>query len=272
MHSRKVLFSQVARFSGLLALFFFAVFPAHAKAVPPPHERGEILLRHFAKEFTPEKMVMILDEDPMEDGYIREMFMDIAGCRIGGVRIAELRLRAMGVTLNSPGEWEKKGVGLKEMLHIHAFARITDKDLNENLLEKKFGDDDAWRNLQVSISPDGIYARGNYLVTFLFNFDILIEIFSKFRIEKMQQIWLDDYTLRVNRVDVPEMITERAVAQIQPLLDLGKFIFPLKLHSINYENGSLTISSRVLPVPLQGVEYHYYEREQTVPLQKPGKP
>ena len=91
----------------------------------------------------------------------------------------------------------------------------------------------------------------------LFTLNILIEIFSKFKIVNMQQVWLDDYTLRVNRFDVPEFITDKAVSQIQPLLDLSRFIFPLRLSSIVFEDGSMTIASRVTPMPFEGIEYEY---------------
>jgi hypothetical protein len=47
------------------------------------------------------------------------------------------------------------------------------------------------------------------------------------------------------------------VEQIQPLLDLRKFVFPLKLHSIEYDETCLSIASRVLPEAFQGILYEY---------------
>lgn len=228
-----------------------------AAAAPAAPGRGEALLKHFAGEFSPEKMTMILDEEPDETGYVREIYMDIVGCNIGGVRMDSLKVKAVGVQMNSPGEWADKGLDVTEILNVHAFARILEKDLNDNLLAKEFGDDDHWNNLQVDMRPDGIYARGNYMVTVIFRLNILIEIFSRFKIVEMQQVWLDDYKLKVNRVDVPGFITDQAVEKIQPLLDLRKFVFPLRLHSIHYDEDSLTITSRVLPEPFEGLVYEY---------------
>lgn len=219
--------------------------------------RGKKLLDHFVKEFSPEEITMIIDEEPNEKGYVRDIFLDIRGCSIGGVRIDSLRLRAMGVQMNASAEWDRNGLDAKEILNVHALARILEKDLNNNLLSKEFGDDDHWHNLQVDMRADGIYARGNYLVTVLFRLDILIEIFSRFKIVDRKEVWLDDYTLKVNRVDVPQFITDKAVSEIQPLLDLGKFVFPLRLHSISYDEKSLTISSRVLPESFEGIRYRY---------------
>ncbi len=244
----------------LLVPVFFSIPPSAAEATST---RGEQLLQHFVEEFRPEKMHMILENEPDDEGLIRELFLDVAGCDIGGVRIDSLKLRAVGVTLTPPSRWEEDGLDATEILNVHAFARITENDLNENLLQKQFGDDDEWHNLQVRMTPNGIYARGNYLARLLFTLDILIEIFSKFKIVDMQQVWLDDYTLRVNRVDVPDFITEKAVSQIQPLLDLSKFIFPLRLSSIDFHEGSMTISSRILPEPFEGIVYDYEKTRQT---------
>lgn len=241
----------------LIAVTAIFLFFRGTPAIAGEEPRGHLLLRHFASEFSPERMTMIIDEEPDAAGYVRDIYLDISGCVIGGVRMDSLRVRAMGVQMNPPAEWQEKGLDAREILNVHAFARILEKDLNDNLLSKEFGEDDHWKNLQVDMRPDGIYARGNYLVTVLFRLNILIEIFSRFKIVEMQQVWLHDYTLRVNRVDVPQFITDQAVEQIQPLLDLRKFIFPLKLHSIEYDEDCLTITSRVLPEAFQGIVYEY---------------
>lgn len=247
-----------------LCLSVFILSKANAASAEPKHTRGEKLLHHFVEEFKPEKIHMILENEPNDEGLIRELYLDVTGCDIGGVRIDSLRLRAVGVTLTPPSQWEQEeGLDAKEVLNVHVFASITEEDLNENLLQKQFGDDDEWHNLQVRMTPDGIYARGNYHARVLFTLNILIEIFSKFKIVDMQQVWLDDYTLRVNRVDVPDFITEKAVSQIQPLLDLSKFIFPLRLSSITFNEGSMTIASRVLPEPFEGIVYTYEKNEKT---------
>lgn len=247
-----------------LCLALFMLLQANTASAEAEHSRGEQLLHYFVEEFKPEILHMILENEPNDEGLIRELYLDVTGCDIGGVRIDSLKLRAVGVTLTPPSQWEQDGrIDAKEVLNVHAFAAITEKDLNENLLQKQFGDDDEWHNLQVRMTPDGIYARGNYHARVLFTLNILIEIFSKFKIVDMQQVWLDDYTLRVNRVDVPDFITDKAVSQIQPLLDLSKFIFPLRLSSITFNEGSMTIASRVLPEPFEGIVYTYEKKENT---------
>ena len=248
-------------FTVLVAAFVLLPICGNVALAGDSSSGGSALLKHFVKEFTPEKMTMIIDEEPDAAGYVREIYMDIVGCDIGGVRMDSLKVKAFGVQMNPAREWDEKGLDVKEILNVHAFARILEKDLNDNLLAKEFGDDDHWNNLQVDMRPEGIYARGNYLVTMLFRLNILIEIFSRFKIVDLQQVWLDDYTLRVNRVDVPQFITDQAVEKIQPLLDLRKFVFPLKLHAIHYDEDSLTITSRVLPEPFEGLVYEYSRDE-----------
>lgn len=242
----------------LLALLFLPAAKGcgAAEREQQADDRGAMLLEYFVKELAPEKITMILSDQPDDEGKIREIYLDLKGCLIGGVRIETLRMNAVGVIFNPPAEWAIKEMKPLEVLNVHAFARMTEDDLNRNLLQKQFGDDDSWRNLQLDIHPGGIYARGNYIAQFIVRLNILIEIFSKFKIVDMQQIWLDDYSIRVNTLDVPKFITDKAIAEIQPLLDLGKFVFPLKLHSITYDEESITITSRVLPAPFMGIVYH----------------
>ena len=234
-----------------LALVLLAASPFPASSAEGSETNGERLVRFFVDEFHPETMSMIIENEPEDDGLTKAA----AAKRIASA-VASMAA-TIGVSFTPPSEWEREPPDIREILNVHAFARITESDLNKNLLEKQFGDDDEWHNLQVRISPDGIYARGNYHVRVLFTLDILIEIFSKFKIVDMQQVWLDDYTLRVNRVDVPGFITDKAISQIQPLLDLGKFVFPLRLSSIVFEQGSMTIASRVIPEPFEGIVYEY---------------
>lgn len=226
---------------------------------------GQRLQHHFIKELDPEKMTIVFDEEPNENGYIRDMYMDIQGAIIGGVRIKSLSLRAMGVQLSPITTWGEEGPEVNYIMNIHAKGVICEDDINRNLLQKEFGDDDHWHNIQLDISPDGIYAKGYYLVRLLLKLDILIEIESRLKIVNQQQIWLDDYKVRVNRVDVPDFVTEKAVSQIQPLLDLSKFVFPLKLTSIAYDDTSITLSSAKEPEPFDGIIYRY-EKESLNPI------
>ena len=79
-----------------------------------------------------------------------------------------------------------------------------------------------------------------------------------FKIVKKQQIWLDNCTIKVNRVAIPETVTDRAISKIQPVIDLSRFIFPLELDSVKQDEERIYIRSRILPEPFDGITYRYF--------------
>ena len=57
--------------------------------------------------------------------------------------------------------------------------------------------------------------------------DILIEIDSGLKIVGNKELWLKDPQVKINRLDLPDYITNQALSQIQPLLDLNRFPLPI---------------------------------------------
>lgn len=226
-----------------------------------PDTRGARLLQEFVQQMQPEMVEMIVDEEPDNSGRVRYLYMDLKGPIIGGVRIERLTLDAVDVQFTPPSEWNGEEIEILNILLVHALTSITEKDVNETLSKKAFGNDEHWHDLQLDFNPEGIYARGNYLAKFLIKLDILIEIMGDFKIVHKQQIWLDNYTLKVNRVSVPDTVTERAIAKIQPVIDLSRFIFPLELHSVKQDEERIYIRSRLLPKPFDGIIYRYFEEK-----------
>jgi hypothetical protein len=98
---------------------------------------------------------------------------------------------------------------------------------------------------------------GEYSVTLLFKFDILIEIESKLRIVGGQEVWLEDASLKLNRIDVPDYITNMALDQIQPLLNLKTLPFPLRLNRIVFKEKEALFETRALPEAIEGITYSY---------------
>jgi hypothetical protein len=111
----------------------------------------------------------------------------------------------------------------------------------------------------MKIAPSGLSARGTYMAKVLFvTLGISIEVDSGLKIVDHRELWLDNYKVRVNAVNVPDYITKKAISQIQPLLDLGKFPLPLKLHKVEFQEGQAEFSTRNLPRPIKGgVTYRY---------------
>lgn len=217
------------------------------------------LLAYYINQFSPEKLFLMIDEQPDDTGRFRDLYMDLTGVNIGGVRVEQLTFRMKDVQFNSPSEWSAGKVECKEALQIYAYGLIKEKDINTRLETETFGKDDHWKNISMKITPKGLYAKGIYAAKVLFvTLDILIEIDSGLKIANNKELWLENYNVRVNTLDVPDYITRKAINQIQPLLDMGRFPLPLKLHEVSLQDGQAVLSTRLLPEPIEnGITYLY---------------
>jgi hypothetical protein len=219
---------------------------------------GIVLFRAFAEGLKPESMEMVLDEEPDDSGRVRHMYLDLYGCDLGGVRIDRLEIEAVDVQFTPTCEWKESGPEIENMLAVYAQAVILEKDVNEAISDEAFGDgDEHWHDISLDFRENGVYVKGYYLATVIFRLDILIELEGSFGIVGGKQVWLEDYTMKVNRVDLPDFITERAIGNIQPIIDLEDFVFPLTLKTVIQETDKVTLQSRVLPRRIEGILYKY---------------
>ena len=265
------IFGRLSASMRVCAIICFVLWSANLFAIPASgahfefkgkieaHDPVSHLLAYYVNRFAPEELFLLIDEQPDDSGRIRDLYMNLTGVPVGGVRLEKLVFRMNGAQFNPSSEWAAGNIELKEALQIYAYCLLKEEDVNRRLAVATIGRDDHWSNLSMRISPSGLNAQGTYSARVLFvTLNILIEIDSGLRIVDNRSIWLDNYTIRVNNLDVPDYVTRRAVAQIQPLLDLGRFPLPLRLHSINLENGRAEFSTRIPPMPFQGgITYHY---------------
>jgi hypothetical protein len=243
-------------FSVVITVFSGPAFCAPAGTGPT--DAAERLFEAFVTGLKPESAEMILDGGPDENGRVRRIYLDLTGCEMDEVRIDSLKIDAYEVIFTPPSTWDEEGPDVEEMLAVKAVARILEKDVNRALMIKQIGDDEEhWHDLSLDFRNGGIYARGYYLAKFIFRLDILLEIDGRFDIRGGREIWLDDYTIRVNRVDVPDGLAERAVSRIQPIIDLNEFPFPLTLDRIIQEDDRIVIRSRLEPKPFEGRTFTY---------------
>ena len=221
------------------------------------------LLAYYVNQFSPEELFLAIDEQPDDTGRFRDLYMDLTGVLIGGVRVEKLTFRMKDVQFNTPSEWTVGNVVCSDALQIYAHCLIKEGDINDKLATETFGKDDHWKDISMKISPSGLYAHGTYVAKVLFvTLNILIEVESGLQIVNNKELWLDDYKVRVNTMDVPDYVTKKAVNQIQPLLDLGRFPLPLKLHSVNFQEGQAVLSTRIPPESIEnGITYHYRATE-----------
>jgi hypothetical protein len=216
------------------------------------------LLKKYVEEFSPEELFLEIDAQP-DSGRFRDLYMDLEGVLVDGVRLDRLTFRMTGVEFNDPSEWSEN-VECLNALQIYAYCRLKEDDINRRLSAETYGRDGHWKNISMTISPSGLYARGVYSANLLlFSLNILIEVESGLRIVENRELWLDDYKLRVNAIGVPDYVTKKAISQIQPLLDLGRFPLPLKLHGVEFGEGEAVLSTRRRPDPLpKGIAYRYH--------------
>ena len=247
----------------LRKVIFILVIVSLLCSVPCYADEVEDLLNYYVKRFTPEKASLVIAQKPDKTGLFSDIFMDLEGVVIEKVRLDRLTFRMRGAQFNEPSNWKSGNVECKEAISVNALARIYDSDINRAIESKTFGKDGHWHDVSLAITPGGLKGRGYYEANaVLFNLDILLEIESGLRIVKAKELWLDNPQVKVNTLDVPDYITKKALAQIQPLIDLNKVPLPMSLHKVELGEGVATLSTRTEPKPLaKGLKYSYPKKK-----------
>ena len=233
----------------------FSAFSYKGK-IEPTNDTSK-LLKFYVEKFDPESFELIIETEPDEPGFYKNIYMDIVGCCISGVRLDRLTFQLLDAQFTAPEEWESGDVECTA-LEVYASCRLMEDDINADLESRVIGNDvDRWRNLKIRITPKGLSGSGEYSVKLLLSFNILIEIESKLRIVRGQEVWLDNASVKLNRLDVPEHVTNMALDQIQPLLNLKTLPLPLRLNRITFMEKEALFETRVLPNKIEGITYNY---------------
>ena len=235
----------------LALMFIIFVLPCVSYA-----DEVEDLLNFYVKKFTPEKATLIISDKPDETGLFNDVYLDLQGVVIEKLRLSSLVVNMRGVQFNEPSEWSKGNVECLDAISVLATATLLEKDINESIENRTFGSGDGeWHDMSMKILPSGLGGKGYYTYSIL---DILIEINSKLKIVKGKELWLDNPAVKVNKLDLPDYVTRKALSAIQPLVDLREFPLPLTLSRVELKKGSATLSSRTLPKALKGgLKYTY---------------
>jgi hypothetical protein len=214
-----------------------------------------MLFDAFLSGLRPESMEMILDGVPDENGRVRRIYLDLEGCRVGHVRIERLQVDAMDVTFTHPSTWDETGPGVELALLVRTKARVCERDVDAALRSGIFGGvEKNWQDMRLKFRDGGVYVKGYKKILFL---NIFFELQGRFGIRDGRELWLTDYSMRINNVNAPEGLTERTVSQIQPLIDLRTFPFPLKLKRAVQIKDYLILESRNPPEPFEGIHFQY---------------
>jgi hypothetical protein len=243
------------------AFLLVAVFslPGHAgdvreyRGTVPWGSPGEKLFSALASRLDPDAMEMILDEEPSPDGRIRHMYINVKGARIGGFRLDELSLETAFSRFNPVLQWmDPESVVLEEIMSGNLSAAVLEKDINSALKEHV---DDNWQSVKVEISPEGLSARGYYVVRGSVSLKILVELSTGLEV-RGKKVWLKDYTLSVNNAEKTDLVRD-AVKDLQPLVDMEDFVFPVNVDRIETAKGSVRLFTRTAPRPFGGIRYLY---------------
>ena len=217
------------------------------------------LLKYYVNRFNPETAELIIAEKPDSTGLFSDLYMDLKGVVVENLRMDQLTFRMRGVQFNEPSEWAKGNVECSNAIQINALTTIFESDINRAIEAKTFGEKDHWHNVSMAITPKGLKGKGYYTADAgLFNLDILLEITSGLKIVNGKELWLNNPVVKVNKLNVPDYITRKALTRIQPLVDLDRFPLPMTLHMVDLKQGSAVLSTRALPKPLaDGLRYSY---------------
>ncbi len=220
----------------------------------------EDLFGFYIRKFTPESAQLIISDMPDSSGQFNDVWLDLKGVMIDKFRMDTLKVRMKGVQFNEPSNWKSGNVECLSAISVQALAEIYERDINKSIEDKTFGDGrDEWHDLSMTIKPSGLKGRGYYNTGGKFlNLDILIEIASGLRIVKGKELWLKDPQVKINKLDLPDYVTKKALSEIQPLVDLREFPLPLSLHKVELRDGSAVLTTRTSPVaPNEGIKYSY---------------
>lgn len=252
-------FAVCAAAAALLLIAASCVFAADFTGSIEPVDDTSRLLAFYVNKFTPEELTLVTADKPDASGYFSDIYMDLKGVRIEGMRLDRLTFRMYGAQFNEPEKWAAGEVECRDAMNIHALAALLQDDVNRSIEEQTFGDDDHWHDVSLAITPRGLVGSGYYAAKVMFvTLDIRIDIESGLKIMNNRELWLDNPQVKINRLDLPDYITQKALAQIQPLIDLNRFPLPLRLHSVKLTDGRAELSTRTLPQPVEnGITYHY---------------
>ncbi|MBQ7151567.1 MAG: DUF2993 domain-containing protein [Synergistaceae bacterium] len=242
-----------SKFKFLIALTVFGLLFSNA-SLSFADEVND-LLSFYVNKFTPERAELVISDKPDSTGMFNDIYLELTGVVIEQLRLDSLKVRMRGVQFNEPSQWASGNVECKEALSVLASGKILESDINKSIANRTFGEGDHWHDLSMKIASSGLSGRGYYKFSFL---DILIEINSGLRIVQGKELWLNNPLIKINKMDLPDYVTRKALSQIQPLVNLQEFPLPLSLNRVELSQGEAVLSSRRLPEPLtDGLKYIY---------------
>lgn len=228
----------------------FQVFPSISGAEVRIEEKvGKLLVN----EFDPERITV------QATGGGSFLYAKATGIVIEGVRIESVSLYAM---------MKEPPIGIKENDKDHKYKLadliyysrgevvLLEKDFTD-YTSKEIKDIKGFKNLECDFSKNGIRVSGSYTATFLFTFNIRMEVLSKLAFDD-KGLNLTDTTLFVAGVKQPEYITAQLIDRINPLIKKDKIPFPVRITDIYFADDRIVITGN--PKPLKNANVWNYTK------------
>jgi hypothetical protein len=238
-----------------LLIFFvviaaFHVFPSVSGAEERIEEKvGKLLVN----EFDPERITV------QATGGGSFLYAKATGIVIEGVRIESVSLYAM--MKEPPTDIKEDNKDNKYKLadliyYSKGEVVVLEKDFAD-YTSKEIEDIKGFKNLECDFSKNGIRVSGSYTATFLFTFNIRMEVLSKLAFND-RGLCLTDTTLYVAGVKQPEYITAQLIGRINPLIEREKIPFPVRITNINFADDRIVITGN--PKPLKDANVWNYTK------------
>jgi len=238
----------------LLFLAFLAAATFVGPSISEAQERIEQKIgKLLVKEFDPERLTV----QATEGGSF--LYAKATGIVIKGVRIESVSLYAMMKEppndINENDEDHK--YKLADLIHYsRGEVVLLEKDFTD-YTSKEIEDVKGFKNLECDFSKDGIRVSGSYVATFLFRFNIRMEVLSKLAFDE-RGLCLTDTTLFVAGVKQPEYLTSQLLERINPLIERERIPFPVRITRIDFSDDRIVITGN--PQPLKGANVWNYKR------------
>lgn len=249
--SAKLLKARFLRlFIFLLVIAAIPVFSSISGAEVRIEEKvGKLLVN----EFDPEQIVV------QATGGGSFLYAKVTGIVIEGVRIESVSLYAMmkEPPLNIKEDDEDHKYKLADLIHYsRGEVVLLEKDFTD-YTSKEIKDIKGFKNLECDFSKNGIRVSGAYNATFLFTFNIRMEVLSKLAFND-RGLYLTETTLFVAGVKQPDYITKQLIDHINPLIEREKIPFPVRITEIIFAEDRIVITGN--PKPLKDANVWNYRR------------
>jgi hypothetical protein len=85
---------------------------------------------------------------------------------------------------------------------------------------------------------------------------LLAEVKTGLEIRQGKELWLKDVELKINHDEQTDAVRQ-AIRDIQPVVDIRDFPFPVTLAVLSVDDQKLRISTRTPPKPFEGILLRY---------------